>query len=398
MSVSSLKKFAKAIEDGDSSIVESMISRGVVDVNARLPRVYQTPALVFAAQHGQRKIVDILLRANARVDETDEKGATPCHAAVSRGSSDVLALLLARQPNLAAVDAYGSTACHIAVRLCCIRGFRSAVMLLDAGASLGDVDTQFLCRFAGTSTAAIQALLDRGVVVRELRSLNGGTPLHEAAGRTSTPNVFDMLVNVCGVDLEARDDDGRTCICEAVKCGNNFSLRWLLNDGADANSVSSDGSTPLHDVGNRDCAVSLLAAGADVCARDNRGRTALHPLLLLPGKKRPVALGAVPHLIAGGADLDVADNSGTTARAMLARLSCTIDPEQVEQARRDIAKARLDFVRDRALQVCIGLQSLRIDALQMCEILRFACGAVAQLIPFHIWWKIATTVKHFRTK
>jgi hypothetical protein len=71
---------------------------------------------------------------------------------------------------------------------------------------------------------------------------------------------------------------------------------------------------------------------------------------------------------------------------------------QVEAARREIAKARLDFVRHRALELCIGLQSLRIDAFQMCEILRFACGAVAQLIPFHIWWKIATTVKHFRTK
>jgi hypothetical protein len=58
----------------------------------------------------------------------------------------------------------------------------------------------------------------------------------------------------------------------------------------------------------------------------------------------------------------------------------------------------IDFVSDRARQVCIGLQSLRIDALQMCEVLQFACGAIAPLIPFHIWWKIATTVKHFRTK
>jgi hypothetical protein len=70
-------------------------------------------------------------------------------------------------------------------------------------------------------------------------------------------------------------------------------------------------------------------------------------------------------------------------------------PAPVEVARRDIAKTRIDFVRDRALQVCIGLQSLRLDALQLCEILQFACGAIAPLIPFHIWWKIATTVKHF---
>jgi hypothetical protein len=36
-----------------------------------------------------------------------------------------------------------------------------------------------------------------------------------------------------------------------------------------------------------------------------------------------------------------------------------------------------------------NLQSLKLDALQMCEILQRA-----RLIPFHIWWATATTVKH----
>jgi hypothetical protein len=105
--MSSLEEFAKAIEDGDSSIVESLISSGSVDVNARLPRPFQPPALVLAAECGRKEIVDILLRANARVNETDERGSTACHAAAKRGHHDVLALLLARQPNLAAVDADG---------------------------------------------------------------------------------------------------------------------------------------------------------------------------------------------------------------------------------------------------------------------------------------------------
>jgi hypothetical protein len=83
----------------------------------------------------------------------------------------------------------------------------------------------------------------------------------------------------------------------------------------------------------------------------------------------------------------------------LARRGVTAEnAAEIEAVRRRIAKMRLELIRDRALQVCIGLQSLRIDALQMCEILQQACfgGRLAQLIPFHIWWKIATTVKHFR--
>jgi hypothetical protein len=52
----------------------------------------------------------------------------------------------------------------------------------------------------------------------------------------------------------------------------------------------------------------------------------------------------------------------------------TISPTEIEVARRDIVKARIDFVRYRALEICIGLQLLELDALQMCEILQFACG------------------------
>jgi hypothetical protein len=101
-------------------------------------------------------------------------------------------------------------------------------------------------------------------------------------------------------------------------------------------------------------------------------------------------------LIAAGADLDAVDDAGETARQVLARRGWTIDPDQVEAARREIAKARLDFVRHRALELCIGLQSLRIDALANVRNPAICVWPVAPLIPFHIWWKIATTVKHFR--
>jgi ankyrin repeat protein len=270
-------------------------------------------------------------------------------------------------------------------------------MLLEAGASLERAD---LCHLAATSTAAIQALINRGVVVREIVRGVGYTPLHEAACCSRARDVLDMLVNVCGFDLEVRSGNGRTGVRLAAAIGNVFALRWLLNAGADPDGVDSDGSTPLLHVSRHDCAVVLLAAGADVCARDNKGRTVLHgvPRGCRYARLPPMELSHVHPLIAAGADLDAADDFGNTGRQLLARINWTIDPDRVEAARRDIAKTRIDFVRYRALQVCIGLQSLRLNALQMCEILQFACGPLAPLIPFHIWWRIATTVKHFRTK
>jgi hypothetical protein len=88
-------------------------------------------------------------------------------------------------------------------------------------------------------------------------------------------------------------------------------------------------------------------------------------------------------LLSSGADLDATNQIGDTARQLLFR--------------RDIVKLRLDFVRHRALIVCIGFQSMELDALQMCEIMLHSCGRVAPLVAFHHWWAIATTVKHFKS-
>jgi hypothetical protein len=55
--------------------------------------------------------------------------------------------------------------------------------------------------------------------------------------------------------------------------------------------------------------------------------------------------------------------------------------QQATRAR--IASERLDFVRKRAFEVCVGLQSRGLDALQMCEVLVHACGPVAPIVDFH---------------
>ena len=137
-------------------------------------------------------------------------------------------------------------------------------------------DPADLCQFAATSTAAIQALIDRGVNVRELRISDDSTPLHVAAWSCRDADVFEMLVKVCGIDLEERNCERDTCLHYAARRGNDFSLRWLLNAGADMNCVRRNGSTPLHDANLHSGAIILLAAGANVCARDSDGQTALH--------------------------------------------------------------------------------------------------------------------------
>jgi ankyrin repeat protein len=386
--MSVLEDFAKAIEQGDSTTVDSLLSSGSIDVNARLPRDYNPPSLVFAVQCDACgvDVVETLLNAGARIDDVDDFGRTACYVATTARNVDVLAVLLAHGPNLELRDTrIRKTPLELSFNIGTAKGDCISVMLVNAGASIAG---EQLCAFAAKGAGAIQALLNRGVVVNQLRdSLNlNYTPLHVIANRTRHAWSADsdagvrMLVDVCGVDLEARSVAGSSPTHIAATTGNETALRCFITAGADVDCVDRGQRTPLHATSAYNCAILLLAAGANVNARDREGRTAFQ----LAVRWKSTALMSA--LIAAGADPSDVQSVGD------------ISIEQVESARRDIAKSRLDFVRHRAWQVCIGLQWRELDALQMCVILRHACGPVAQLISFHQWWKIATTVKHFKSK
>jgi ankyrin repeat protein len=394
-----LEDFAEAIRRGNSSKIQSWIDNGLIDVNARLPSFENPPALVYAVDCKQKEIVDILLRANARIDDADDKSMTPCHAAAESGREDVLALLLARRPNLDVTDRWlGRTPLGASVAVA--NNGRISAMLIEAGA-LDHTSRDDMCRLAGHSTVVIQALLNRGVVVSDLCDKDAFTPLHWAATLEQfNPAVLSMLANERGVNLDARNRNGDTCSHLAARLGRVPQLRWFIDAGAIVDIVNSRGLAPLREA----CVylhvkgtLVLLAAGANVHARSHRGESALRQVIsgVDVGLSKDRAMPIFHTLIAGGAEIDIADMDGVIPRQLMAAHGVVIDEAEVDIARRRIAKERIDFVRSRALQVCIGLQSLRLDALQMCEILQHSCGPVAPLIPFHIWWNIATTAKHF---
>jgi hypothetical protein len=178
------------------------------------------------------------------------------------------------------------------------------------------------------------------------------------AGETKV--LLERMLTDSEWDLEALNSAGETCTYIAIVCFNSEALCLFLNASADVDSVVC--GQPLLETAfqsTNHCLLMLLGAGAVV-------RNLLHCWLNLQIRAASLCR---PGIAIGKRDW-----------------------------LRLIARTRLDFVRQRALQVCVGLQSLRLDALQMCEILQRSCGHVARLIPFHLWWKIATTVKHFIQK
>lgn len=384
-----------AIQSGNMRDIVSMFACGQIDVNANLPTVSEAvagPPLVLAAANGHKEMVAMFLDAGAQIDAANSRRQTASHCAAEIGHADVFELLIARGADLSLRDDLHQTAVQIAL-LSRFHTEALAIAMIRANSShlFGNVDD--LCKAAAVSTTVTEMLLKRNINVAALRDSCGRSPLHVAMSPQSDADLITMLVNVAGVDVNARDDKGRTA-CHRAAAVNLFgALQSLISFGADVDRVDDNGNTPLHDacthgIGYQSASL-LLAAGARVDIKTFAAkRTACH------FASTPFTFTAI---LAGGANYDELDADGRTPRELAASLGFSLPNErQIARAKRRIATMQLDFVRNRALQVCIGLQSLELDALQMCEILVHSCGPVAPLLPFHRWWAIATTVKHFR--
>jgi hypothetical protein len=378
-----------------------MIANGVVKLCLRSP-------LVHAATRGRANVVRMLL------DEDRKHRLKACHAAIYNRYPRVLDELLVGLEREVIVN---DRSLLVALSSSFQTDDQMAVALLDAGASLDDLtnDNLFsLCSVASAerdvSLPVLRRLLARGVNVSALRDIDGSTLCHFAmlSVRGDDDDVDELLrtlVAVAGVDVDAVDKNcGATVLHLAASVRNSKAIRLLVVElGADIDRQrADDGCTALHrlscdsrdwsDVGP--CVEVLLALGANVClASSYSGDSPCHEAA------RARAFAALCAFLAGGGDLDQPNNIGETPRTIASRERLTLPTaDAIDAARRRIASIQLGLVRRRAAEICIGLYSLNLDALQLCEIMSHSFGAFGSLILFHQWWAIATKVKHFQSK
>jgi ankyrin repeat protein len=389
--------FARALNGGNKDQVAVSIASGTVDVNVPISVSggFRSPPIVLAAGRGYSEIVEMLLNAGALINACDDRGRTACLVAAQHVHVETVLLLISRGADVSITERVGSHSSSALSYVTALGNEMLARALIEAGAATGADE---ICQAAAMSTRMILYLLERGLDVGSCRVADGRTPCHAVALRSDNALSLALLVTRAGVDVNAQDDQGRTCchICASTFFVN--SLRQLIELEADLDRVDRSGRTSLHHScqrGGHRCSLLLLAAGADVEVKDKGGRTACHfaaGQLLHDTNTKGLA-----NVLAAGADFDSPSNSGLTPRQVALKHGVE-HPSAAEltAAARRLAIARLEFVRERAFQVCVGLQSLCLDALQTCEILLHACGRVAPLVPFHNLWRIATTVKHFR--
>jgi len=128
-------------------------------------------------------------------------------------------------------------------------------------------------------------------------------------------NRIDILKNnLSRANVETRDARGATLLMHAAAYGTIESMRMLLDAGADVNAVNDFNATALLWCA-RDAAKArlLIEHGANVNIQSKQGRTPLMLAALRDGGSDIVAL-----LLAKGADVKAKDNRGDTALGLAA--------------------------------------------------------------------------------
>ena len=325
-----------AARAGHAAIAAALIS-ATANVNAR-NREGAAP-LHLAADAGHAAIVTALIAAGAYWGDAacgseeivnPAGAAPPClnllRQAVTRGDFSAVSALIAAGADVDARNANNNTALHLAAEA----GLAAMVsLLIQATASLNvqnnagntplHLSAAPLLLSADAGHVAAVSLLIQATASLNVKNNDGYAPLHLAIGYNHAVIVAALLA--AGADVNLQDDDGNTPLYWAHLLSRPAIVTALIAAGAywgDAACGSGEIVNPAGPIppclnlrqavikGDLSAASALLAAGADVDARDANNNTALH-LAADAGRAAMVSL-----LIQATASLNVKNNAGNT--------------------------------------------------------------------------------------
>ncbi|KAH7258026.1 ankyrin repeat-containing domain protein, partial [Fusarium tricinctum] len=235
---------------------------------------------------GTDKIVRNLLKAGAEINKQARDGSRPIHCAAESGAVETLRTLAEAGAIVDSLDVMGKTPLMLAA----LGAHKDAVEVLigeyhvDKETPDGAGWRPLHCAVWAGRYDMVKLLIEEYGVDRESQTKVGWTPLFVAAAIDRGLALVRPLMEHQGIDVDARDVDGRTALMTAIRMGMEGTMRMLVLElGADVNARDNQGQTPLHNamkLSANHAAVSaevlLGELGADVHARSRRGDTPLH--------------------------------------------------------------------------------------------------------------------------
>ena len=322
----------KATSEGSLDTLETLLAFGA-DVNIRR-NVAQDPglhspscytALHIAAHHGYDAIASALLQKGADKDIRDSLGDAPIIKAAKRGHLAVLGTLLraGADPDtsrcVGALDReeqqtpliWGVYQGHLAMVKTLLRfGANPNIHGMQDKDALGSSgDSPLIIATRGGHLPVVKALLDAGADVSFRNTSHQDTALNWAA-QEGHVRILELLL-ARGADLNSHDEGGSTAFHVAARCDQAVVIDALLDAGANIESRTATGAqAPLLEAASfvaQKAVLTLLRRGADVNARNGRGKTALHWVCRT---RTEGAEATVDLLLRWGADETAEDENG----------------------------------------------------------------------------------------
>jgi ankyrin repeat protein len=254
-------------------------------------------ALHEASLHGRADAVEALINAGADINTRAYDGSTPLISALlsakhtNKGylkipweeakaiSKEISQRLLRNGANLQLKSQNSLSALGVAISIGDLEIFRS---LLDSG---GDVHERNESGWTLFHSAMRHGSVEIGRYLIEIgadifaKAGKGIIPLHLAC-QSGSLEVLNLLFDADKIDIEVKDELGRTPLMWSIFSNNQDTVQFLLSRGADIESGLSTGQTPLFFavwIKDRSPLVStLIQAGAKLDAVDSEGLQPIH--------------------------------------------------------------------------------------------------------------------------
>eukprot|EP00092_Neocalanus_flemingeri_P015085 GFUD01016296.1.p1 GENE.GFUD01016296.1~~GFUD01016296.1.p1 ORF type:complete len:368 (+),score=151.48 GFUD01016296.1:51-1154(+) len=262
----------EAAQFGQEKAVEILLQQGA-QVNS-LKRADWTPLMLATTKVNNVASVNLLLSAGAQISLVNKDGWTSFHLAVRTGDLSLLSCLLQTDPQCwKTVSKNGRTPLHTA----CLAGLVHVVRLLlqlDTGGGLhvhsadSCGSTPLMDAARGDHLACIQSLLARQGVDLSAEDRMGRRVVQVAA-QAGAVTVLEYLKDECGVVV----GEGGTMHC-AAREGQTDVVQRLISWGVEVDKRDNEGRTPLFlSVSGQHAETSrvLLEAGASPDSQDSRG-------------------------------------------------------------------------------------------------------------------------------
>jgi ankyrin repeat protein len=250
-------------------------------------------------QQGDRKAALAQIRAGADVNEAQPDGTRPIHWAVYKVDYELLDALIAKKAKVEVANEFGSTPLAEAAKLADARMVRT---LLDAGAKPDtpnqDGETALMLAIKTGELPVVEMLVKAGANVNARETFHNQTALMWAAA--APKNGGDIVKLLLSKDADVRPRalysdwgsqitsepraqyrpvGGLTALLYAARGGCYECVKAMIGGGADVNTPTPEGVTPLMialDNDHNDVAKLLLERGANPSLWDWWGRTPLY--------------------------------------------------------------------------------------------------------------------------